>query len=610
MTAKASKKGTPGKNGKLQIADVSGEGDKAVAAPEYEVVDGRMVRLARDRKGRLMDVPLTNFTASIIQATVVEDDAEQNRYFDIKVTVGGETFIIRDLPATEFASLDWVIPRTNGRGRIMPDCNAHVRNAIQFFSGEIPAVFHYPHLGWRRVADHWYYLHANGAIGESGAVTDVIVRVDDKFARFVLPNPADAKDKDIAAAVRASFDLLQVAPRRITAPLFCTVCRAPLASVDHSVHLVGPTGVGKTVLASLTQQFWGAGLDWQHCPASWSSTANANEAMRYVAKDTLLALDDLAPNTASRSAIDRTFRGQGNSAGRDRMSADTSLRRTKYPRGSLVSTGEDNPFVQSIAARVLVLAVGPTDVKFAKVTECQADADAGVYALVMAAYVQWLASRYDEILAAKTKRVAELRAEFTKASLHKKTPGIIAELMFGFDTFVEFAVDVNAIKAVKANEMREAVRTALINAADAQSRVQRGLDPVQQFEELLIAALTAGHAHVATTNGGLPLGGEVWGWRDGKPLGHRIGWVDGKNLYLNKDATYEVISAMGRETGVTLPTLPMLTSHLHGKGLLLSTEKKHETLTIRKVLEKARRPVLHLPASLVLGEPEELEAGD
>jgi hypothetical protein len=595
------------KNSKAKNAVTQAKEESDTTTPEYEVVDGRMVGLIRDRKGRLIDVPIANFAAKIIRTVVVDDGAEESRYFDIEVTVGSETFFVRDLPATEFASLDWVIPCTNGRGRILPDKTARVRDAIQYLSGKIPVVTHYGHLGWQRVKDYWFYLHAGGAIGEQEAASDIAVTVGDKFVRFVLPDPAQVKENAISAAVRAALKLLDVAPRRVTAPLLCMVGRTPLGAVDYSIHLVGPTGVGKTVLAALMQQFWGAGLDWQHCPASWSSTANANEALRFFAKDTLIVQDDLAPNTASPAVIDRTFRGQGNSTGRDRMAADTSLRRTKYPRGSLLSTGEDNPFVQSAAARVLVLAVGPNDVKFTRVTKRQAEADAGVYALVLAAYVRWLAARYDEVLASRPKRVAELRGEFTTASQHKKTPGITAELMFGFETFLAFAVGINAVDGAQAGELRNQVRAALIEAADAQTLIQRETDPVAQFGTMLIAALTAGHAHVASKNGCMPLNSGAWGWRDGKPLGIRVGWVDGGDLYLNKDTTYEVLCRAARETGASLPTLHTLTTRLHGRGLLLSTEKKHETLTVRKVLEKVRRPVLHLAATLVLGEPDETE---
>ncbi len=399
--------------------------NNSAVAPEYEEVDGKTVWLTRDRKQRPVDVPIANFTARIVRVVVVDDGVEESRSFDIDVTVRGETFAVRGLPAGEFASLDWVIPATMGRGRIVCGMTARVRDAIQYLSGDIPVEWRYGHLGWRRIHNRLYYLHAGGAIGETGSVPGVTVNLSDKFAKFVLPDPAAATPKEVRAAVKATLKFRTVAPRRITGPMLCMAARATLGPSDFSQHLDGPSGSGKTVLASLIQQHWGAGLDWRNCPGSWSSTANANEGLRFIAKDTLVVIDDLAPGTASPRDVDRTFRGQGNASGCDRMTADSSLRGTKPPRGSLISTGEDSPLLHSAAARTLVLRVAQDSVNWERVSACQQAAANGLYALTMAAYVRWLAACYDEVQALRPERIAELRAKLLakNPTVHRRTRG-------------------------------------------------------------------------------------------------------------------------------------------------------------------------------------------
>src|SRR5919199_337965 len=81
-----------------------------------------------------------------------------------------------------------------------------------------------------------------------------------------------------------------------------------------------PAGSGKTQLAALAQQHYGAGMDGLHLPAGWHSTANALEVMAFHAKDALLVVDDFAPTGSAvdiqrlHREADRLIRGQGNNA--------------------------------------------------------------------------------------------------------------------------------------------------------------------------------------------------------------------------------------------------------------------------------------------------------
>ena len=194
-----------------------------------------------------------------------------------------------------------------------------------------------------------------------------------------------------------------------------------------------------------------AGLDARNLPASWSSTGNALEGVLFAAKDALVVIDDFCPTGSSADVqryhrdADRVFRAQGNRSGRQRMRADATLRPTKPPRGLAISTGEDTPRGQSLRSRVGVLEVGPSDVDWARLTACQADARDGVYARALVGFVGWLAPRYDEVRERMRADLDALRTVAYTDGQHRRTPGIVADLAYGLKLFLAYAVDVGAV---------------------------------------------------------------------------------------------------------------------------------------------------------------------
>src|SRR5262249_51445590 len=114
----------------------------------------------------------------------------------------------------------------------------------------------------------WSYLHGRGAIGDAGS-QPVAVDLPDALQGFLLPDPPSGAA--LIGAVRAALTLLEgLAPDRVMMPLLCLTVRSLLPECAFSGHLAGFTGVGKTELAALAQQFYGAGLDARHLPASWT----------------------------------------------------------------------------------------------------------------------------------------------------------------------------------------------------------------------------------------------------------------------------------------------------------------------------------------------------
>ena len=188
-------------------------------------------------------------------------------------------------------------------------------------------------------------------------------------------------------------------------PILAAVYRAPLGTSDFSVFLAGPTGVFKSEVAALAEQHFGSGMDARHLPANWASTGNALEAIAFAAKDSLLTVDDFAPSGTNSDVqrmnrdAERLFRAQGNNQGRNRLSADISLRPERFPRGLVLSTGEDVPRGHSIRARLAVVEISNGDMPADALTEFQRTAAEGEYASAMSGYLQYLAANFSSIQA-------------------------------------------------------------------------------------------------------------------------------------------------------------------------------------------------------------------
>ncbi|MBL8190283.1 MAG: hypothetical protein JNK38_19865, partial [Acidobacteria bacterium] len=86
------------------------------------------------------------------------------------------------------------------------------------------------------------------------------------------------------------------------------------------------------------------------------------------------------------------------------------------------------------------------------------------------------------------------------------------------------------------------------------------------------------------------------GWRNGEPQGECIGWVDGKDLYLQPDTAHRLaqqIAAGGEGLTVSSQTL---WKRLNEAGLLASTDTARNTNKVRRTIIGKSTPVIHLRA--------------
>ncbi len=608
---------------------------------EYFEQSGSIMRLCQTRSGPV-PLRLTNFTARIARELEYDDGLETRREFEIVATVRGRENVVA-VPAAAFAGMGWVTEKLGGSAIVGAGQGNkdHTRAAIQTLSAGHPREALYAHTGWREIEGERVYLHGGGGIcGSSGAGDSVRTKLPPALEKFMLPEPSPADDA--REAVRASLDLLKLGPARILAPLLAAVYRAVLGGTDFSLSVVGASGVFKSEVAALLQRHFGADFDARNLPMNWSGTANANEATAFAAKDALLVIDDFVParsmpdrNRQQREA-ERLFRGAGNRQGRARMSADLSVREGRPPRCLLLSTGEDMPAGHSLGARMLKVEVGSGEIETTRLTACQRDAAAGLYAQAMAAYLRWLAPRLKAMRSLMRERVPDLRAIASEVAAHARTPGIVADLFFGLAGLVAFAVECGAMRPEEADAVSALAWRGLRAAAGEQVAHQQSEEPARRFLELLGSALASGRAHVDTMSGGVPdvtadgvergpadgadsndvemfepsdgtrphdrgaqsFWSDRWGWSyhrgQWEPRGPLVGWLDADAgaLFLEPDAAYKAAAEMVPD-GAGLPSSRTLWKRV-AEGGWLRREESRETLKVRVTVAGQRRAVICL----------------
>jgi hypothetical protein len=576
----------------------------------YSVIAGRICREVTSQDGTFQ-VPLCDFDARIVEEIWRDDGVERSLRFRIEGTLaaGGPLPAI-EVSSEEFVKGEWPLIHWGRRAVVLAGAGIkdHLRAAIQLLSDGATSRTVYAHTGWRQVDGEWCYLHGGGAIG-----TAAVVAVDllDAMQHFVLPDPPAGES--LRDAVRAALRLLEgLAPDRVMMPIFGLAVRAILPGCAFSGHLAGKTGRQKTELAALMQRFYGAGMHAKELPANWSSTANSLEGLAFACKDALLVVDDFNPHGTQADVAryhkeaDRLLRAQGNRSGRQRCRPDGTVRPAKPPRGTILSTGEDIPRGESLRARQAIVEVEPDDVDLTRLSACQADAAAGLYAATTAAYAAWMAPQFDAIVGRFKERSIELRGELAGCASHRRVPDMIGELLAAFEIFTDFGVAARALSAEESGSLRHRCRTALVDAAARQESHQAASDPVERFRSLLGSVLSSGAGHIAATDGRAPAQPDepsAWGWRRGDKgdwyeQGRCIGWLESTDLLLDPESVFAAVNRLATDQGEAFSISPStLYKRLDERGMLVS--KDAERRTVRWTVQGVRRRVLHLRAPYV-----------
>lgn len=529
--------------------------------------------LSRERTTRdgLVVETLCNFSATITQELVLDNGLDTSRVYVVEGRLGtGQILPPVRVPVREFHAMNWV-PEQLGlqavvcAGTTKRDC---LREAIQRLSPTATRRHVFTHTGWREYDGQAIYLMANGPVGAPGLEVDL----GRELARYQLPPVA----VNAAEAMRASLRLLKLAPLTITAPLWAATFRAPLAStypLDLSVWLEGRTGSLKSTVAALFLSHYGP-FERTQLPGAWSSTANQLERRAFLLKDTVFVIDDYAPSGFDARELElkasRLLRAQGNLAGRGRLQADLRERTSFFPRGLILSTGEQHPPGQSVLARVVLIRLEKGQIDMARLSSAQGDAAQLPHA--MAGYIAWLAPQMATMPELLKATFDGSRAQLTTGAIHLRIPEAMCHLWLGLHCGLSYAVEIGACSNEEATDLTAACWEAVQTVGRAQGSLVAGEQPVRRFLETLVVLVTQRRALL------LP---KYDRGEDVKPEENLIGWQDDEWLYLIPDAAYTAVTRFCRDSG---EPFPVGRKRLHwelGQDGLTEADAEHQTTTAR-----------------------------
>lgn len=557
---------------------------------------------------------LANFTAKITEEKRYDDGRAKETVLTLVGRCKGKPLPPLEITASDFATMSWVLPQWGVQTVIQPGGGVRddLRTAIQL--GSAPKITTiYRHIGWTDEKQP-RYLHAAGAIGPRGNDARVSVQLAPELSRYSLPDPPEGKP--LTAAILSSLALTKIAPPEIAWPLWAATFAPLYGPVDYAIHLAGRTGTFKSELISLYQSHYGADMDARHLPGSWSSTGNALEAQAFFVKNAVFAVDDFIPSGTSwqqksyQANADKLIRAQGNQAGRARLTDTSALQSTYYPRGIVVSSGEDVPAGHSIRGRMLILEIAPNQITTKQLTAAQASREN--YSALTAALIQFLSRDLEKQQAQVAEEAARLRP--TLASLgHTRTPTMIAHLIAVSHAVLTWAAN-NGVTPTSAAAAFKIAQAALTAAGATQRHYLETADPAEKFIETLRAVFETGYGHARTLNGGIPASQTRLGWTiesDGeipqyRSHGPTIAWVDWSKDELFLEANSGVSLVLKHSQGDIGLSRQTLLKRLKEAALLTRAEDQRQRNTARVTVQGHPRTVIVLSLSTFLDSQGEI----
>lgn len=552
---------------------------------------------------------LCNFTAEIVRQLIYHEGATKKTVLIIRGEIKGEELPEIEVTAAEFPNMGWVADQWGMAPVIYAEGSAerHIRAAMQCES--TPETIHvYTSTGWTVVEEEEAYVTMGGAIRVKDYIQGVTVRLPQELALYSLPEPTQD-----AASYRASLDLASLGSPGVCIPMLVATYRAAMGSADFAIHLAGRTGTFKSELSSLMQSHYGEQMDARHLPASWSSTANALEALSYKAKDAAMVIDDFVPTGTAwqvrqlQKTADQILRGQGNQAGRSRLTDMSSLQTTMYPRGIILSTGEDIPEQQSIRARMLILELTPGEIKPDALSRAQANRQ--LYPYAMADWIRWMME--SSIRSTHAADAATYRDQYLDTG-HTRTPPILGELIATVHAIANWGLSRDYVTAEEVNNFRKHAVEACVFAATQQDQYLLSADPIEGLIETIKQVMGGYLAHAKTKSGGVPEASEACGWTVQKSAGSvpsyksngpRIAWIDtdAGEFLLDPAAMPLLKKHGGMKLAISTPTL---LKRLKESGMMTRVDDARQRLTIRSTIEGHPRNVLAISLGEIIEEDE------
>jgi hypothetical protein len=346
-------------------------------------------------------------------------------------------------------------------------------------------------------------------------------------------------------------------------PLLASVYLAPLceplrqAGIEPSFlpYIWGVSRTKKSTLIALLLCHFGS-FDPKGLPASFRDTANSIEKLAFLAKDTILPVDDLYParepkeRAKQEGVLEHLSRGQGDRTARGRMKADTSLREGLPPRGLALCSGESMPLSGSSLARTFIHKLQKGSIDLKKLTQAQSQQDLLSHAV--RGYLEYLTPQMGDLPSQLKEAFIQLRGEALKKATiktrHSRLDEAISHLHLGLNAFISFAEAQGVLSQEEGEKILREAWEIFNQLADEQALQEQAGEPSKKIAEASLELEAQGRIYWADME-------DTPGFLDHSV---KVGWKDGERgiFYTNLGTLFKEVN-----------------QHLRGQGEYLSLSK-------------------------------------
>ena len=583
---------------------------KAESNNLYTIINGKFHRIVRLRDGGEDEQQLCNFVARVTQDILKDNGATAERFLRIQGRLNGSHLPPVTVPESQFDSMMWARKKWGVKTQIeksIDKVERHLCQTIIKSSGKVPEHIIYTHTGWREIDGQWLYLTAGGAVGRPDVEVELPPPMLNKFR---LPQT----DGNLKESVSKSMDLLLIADMKVTLPIFILPYLAVLnvfEDMTFTAWLVGRSGSLKSTLTALALSHFG---DFTHknLRVSWFGTRTELEKLSFTAKDILFPIDDYAPpaNPAEARELNKTveyiIRSYANRQGKVRANADMTSQETFYPRGLLVTSGEQLPPPGvSRSARILPIPIERADFvndgKEDYYLLTRAQKDRRYYPVAMAHYIRWIQANWKAVGEHFHAYLDKYLQEAPKEDTHLRLVETVSLMQAGYRTFLDFAVDSGVVQSSAIGGYLESgweILTGLLRQQNIQIENEK---PGRRYMELINSLLLSGKVIIRQRN---EIG--TWSPAEAGPGQTIIGWDDisAGVVYIIPDIAYKLVFEHCRNIGQYFGSSPEATwKDLSDLGYLAAIGEEGSRSYLKKKRELAgNKRLLWFKRSVFFGE--------
>lgn len=520
---------------------------KAESNNLYTVINGKFHRIIRLRDGGEDEQPLCNFVARVTEDILKDNGAYTERFLRIQGRLNGSSLPLVTVQESQFDGMLWTRKKWGVKAQIeksIDKVERHLCQTIIKSSGKVPERIIYTHTGWREIDGQMLYLTAGGAVGRPDIEVELPPPMLNKYR---LPQP----EGDLKGAVTKSMELLLIADMKVTLPAFILPYLAVLnvfEDMTFTAWFIGRSGSLKSTLTALALSHFGD-FTQKNLRVSWFGTRTELEKLSFTAKDILFPIDDYAPpaNPAEARELNKTveyiIRSYANRQGKVRANPDMTSQETFYPRGLLVTSGEQLPPPGvSRSARILPIPIERSDFfndgreDYYMLT--QAQKDRRQYPVSMSYYIKWIQANWKSVDEKFHTYIIKYLQGAPKEDIHLRLVETISLMQAGYRIFLDFAADSGVIKASSVNEHLESGCEILIGLLRGQSVRISSERPGERFIEVVKSLLSSGKVILRHLN---DIG--IWSPEEAGPGQIIIGWDDTNDaiVYLNPEEAYSAV---------------------------------------------------------------------